>query len=83
MPNLRRMYFSRSLPITKVHLVKLQQLAVVLKVPIESFFGAGEYSAFQLSDEEKHLITYFRKIKSTDHKNSILDIVADLAKVKA
>ncbi len=68
--------------VTKVHLMKLQQLAAVLKVPIESFFGKGDYSAFQLTDDEKQLLTSFRKIKSADHKNSVLDITVGLAKVK-
>lgn len=68
--------------ITKVNLVKLQQLSDVLKVPITAFFIEGTYSALQLSNEEKTLLQDFRKIKSAEHRNSILDIVAGLAKVK-
>ena len=68
--------------VTKVNLVKLQQLAAALKVPISAFFLEGSYSAFQLNEEEKQLLNSFRKIKSAEHKNSVLDIVAGLAKVK-
>lgn len=67
---------------TKVNLVKLQQLAEVLKIPMSAFFHEGSYSAFQLSDEEKQLIQAFRKIKSIEHRNSVLDIIAGLAKMK-
>jgi transcriptional regulator with XRE-family HTH domain len=68
--------------VTKVNLVKLQQLAVVLKIPISAFFQEGSNSAFQLNEEEKQLLHSFRKIKSTDHRNSVLDIVTCLANVK-
>jgi len=68
--------------VTKVNLVKLQQLSEALRVPISAFFHEGSYSAFQLNEEEKQLLTTFRKIKSADHRSSVLDIVAGLAKVK-
>lgn len=68
--------------ITKVNLAKLQRLAEVLKLPVAAFFEEGNYSAIQLSDEEAQLVTSFRKIKSEDHKNSILNIVDGLAKLK-
>lgn len=67
--------------VTKVNLIKLQQLAEALKIPVSAFFHEG-YSAFQLSTEEKQLLTDFRKIKAAGHRNSILDIVAGLAKLK-
>lgn len=69
--------------ITKVNLAKLQRLAEVLKLPIVAFFENGNYSAFQLTDEEKQLLSSYRKIKSADHRNSVLDIVSGLSKVKA
>lgn len=68
--------------VTKVNLIKLQQIAVALKIPVSAFFLEGSYTALQLSEEEKHLLQSYRKIKSADHKNSVLDIVAGLAKVK-
>ena len=69
--------------ITKVNLLKLQQLAIILKIPISAFFLDGSYSAFQLTEEEKQLLHSFRKIKTAEHRNSVLDIVAGLAKVKS
>ena len=67
--------------VTKVNLVKLQQLAATLKVPVSAFFQEGS-SAFQLSTEEKQLLTDYRKIKSAGHRSSILDITAGLTKLK-
>ena len=67
--------------VTKVNLVKLQQLAEVLKIPMSAFFLEGSYTAFQLNDDEKQLLHAFRKINSSGHRNSVLDIVAGLAKV--
>lgn len=68
--------------VTKVNLGKLQQLAQAFKVPVSAFFEEGSNNAFQLSDDEKQLLIAFRKIRSTAHRNSVLDIVAGLAKVK-
>lgn len=68
--------------VTKVNLVKLQQLAATLNVPISAFFVEGSYTAFQLSEEEKQLLTTFRSIKAVGHRKSVLDIVAGLSKVK-
>jgi len=69
--------------ITKVNLVKLQQLSEILKVPISAFFlNRSPYSAFQLSERETALLQAFRKIKSVDHQNSVIDIISGLAKVK-
>ena len=69
--------------VTKVNLEKIQQLAVVLRIPISAFFLEGSYSAYQLTDEEKQLLYSFRKIKSADHRNSVLDVVTGLAKIKS
>ncbi len=44
--------------VTKVNLVRLQQLSDVLKVPISSFFDDSSCHAYQLSAEEKKLIAY-------------------------
>lgn len=67
--------------VTKVNLVKLQQLAETLKIPVSAFFHEG-FSAFQLSVEEKQLLTDYRKIRSLGHRSSVLDIIAGLAKLK-
>lgn len=68
---------------TKVNLVKLQQLAAALKIPVSAFFDEGSYTAFQLTEEEMGLLQTFRKIRSTDYRSSVLDIVAGLARVKS
>ncbi|MBJ6802071.1 helix-turn-helix domain-containing protein [Geomonas propionica] len=66
--------------VTKVNLVKLQQLAETLKIPISAFFQDGSHTAFQLNDIEKQVLAAFRKIRSETHKNSVLDIVLGLAR---
>jgi transcriptional regulator with XRE-family HTH domain len=68
--------------VTKVNLVKLQQLATVLKIPISAFFLEVSYSAFQLTEQEQQFLQALRKIKSAEHRKSILDIVMGLGKVK-
>lgn len=68
--------------VTKVNLFKLQQLAETLKIPVSAFFQDGSFSALQLTDEEKQLLTTFRKIRSSAYRNSLLDIAAGLSKVK-
>lgn len=68
--------------VTKVNLTKLQQLSDILKVPISSFFHDNTHSAFQLSEEEKTLLQAFRKIKSEEHRNSLLCIAGGLGKSK-
>ena len=69
--------------VTKVNLVKLQQLSEALKLPISALFQEVSYSAFQLTEDEKQLLQSFRKIKSTEYRNSILEIMAGLAKAKS
>ncbi|WP_051293097.1 helix-turn-helix domain-containing protein [Citrifermentans bremense] len=67
---------------TKLNLVKLQQAAEALKIPVSAFFEEGNFSAFQLNPNEKKLLTLFRAIRSERYRSSILDIVDGLAKVK-
>ena len=68
--------------VTKVNLLKLQQLAGVLKVPASSFFDDSSCCVYQLSDDEMKLLKDYRSISSHSHKESLLDIVAGLIKVK-
>ncbi len=68
--------------VTKVNLIKLQQIAAVLKVPVSSFFGDSTYCAYQLAEEEKTLIETFRHIKTASLRESVLGVVAGLARKK-
>ena len=65
--------------ITKVNLIKLQQLANILNVPIAAFFECNDGESVYLSQEEIVIINAFRKIKKSSLRGSILDIVATLA----
>jgi transcriptional regulator with XRE-family HTH domain len=68
--------------VTKVNLVRLQQLAEILRVPISSFFEDSSCHAFQLSEEEKQFIEIFREIKTASHRESVLNIISGLARKK-
>jgi len=67
--------------ITKVNLIKLQQIAHVLKVPVSSFFEDSSFTAYQLSEEEKQLIKAFRQLNGS-LKNSVINVVTGLTKQK-
>lgn len=69
--------------VTKVNLVRLQQLAEVLRVPVATFFDDSAYKAFLLPDSEMKLLQAFRDIKSAENKKSVMDIITGLAKKKA
>lgn len=68
--------------VTKVNLLKLQQLSSVLKVPTSSFFDDSSYRVYQLTDDEMKLLKDYRDISSPSHRESLLNIVTGLAKVK-
>lgn len=69
--------------VTKVNLIKLQQIAEVLKVPVSSFFEESSCHAYQLSEDEKTLLEAFRQVKAASLRESVLDIVAGLARKKS
>lgn len=69
--------------ITKVNLFRLQQLSKIMKVPISAFFEESSCCAYQLSEDEKHLLEAFRSIKSDNHKSSVIDIARGLATPKS
>ena len=62
--------------ITKVNLVKLQQLAEILKVPISDFFDESPFIAYNLSEKEIKLLESYREIKDGGLKNSLI-LIAD------
>ncbi len=67
--------------ITKVNLQKLQQLSIALNVPTASFFDDSPCLLTKLTDDEAKLLQDYRKIRASNHKTSILDVVAGLAKL--
>jgi transcriptional regulator with XRE-family HTH domain len=68
--------------ITKVNLSKLQQLAVILNVPVTAFFEEDSHKAYNLSDQEQLLLSQFRRIKQ-HHRDSLLDLLDGLPKTSA
>lgn len=64
---------------TKVNLVKLQQIAEVLKIPISAFFEDSIHTPCQHNDDEIQLLRAFRKIKEVGLRTSVVDIVTRLS----
>lgn len=68
--------------VTKVNLMKLQQLAVVLKVPPMVFFDNNPCNAYSLTQDEQELLKHYRAICKKSHQTSLLDIAAGLSSIK-
>lgn len=68
--------------VTKVNLMKLQQLAVVLKVPTTVFFDGNSCNTYHLTQDEQELLKHYRAIRKKSHQTSLLDIAAGLSNVK-
>jgi transcriptional regulator with XRE-family HTH domain len=60
--------------ITKVNLIKLQQLAEALKVPASAFFEESPYLAYNLTEQEFQLLEAFRELQEKDFQNCLLQI---------
>lgn len=68
--------------ITKVNLIKLQQLANILNVPIAAFFECDEEESVFLSKEEKAILGAFRRIRKPSLRSSIHEVIAALSENK-
>lgn len=68
--------------ITKVNLIKLQQLANVLSVPIAAFFECDEGESVFLTKEEKSILDAFRRIRKSSLRKSIHEVIAALSEQK-
>ena len=63
---------------TTLNIVKLQQIARALKHPICDFFGDMPVDRVKISAQEEQLLQAFRRIKSTDLKQSLLAIASNI-----
>lgn len=68
--------------ITKVNVIKLQQLANILKVPIAAFFVCDEREPVFLSNEEKTILDAFRRLKKPSLRSSICEVITTLSESK-
>lgn len=69
--------------VTKVNLVKLQQISKILKVPVAAFFQDSTILEECNTASEVLLLTAFREIKEDHLKASVVDIVTSLSKNKS
>jgi transcriptional regulator with XRE-family HTH domain len=63
---------------TTLNVLKIQQIADALKVPVTDFFAARRIQQVILSDQEEQLLKAFRRIKNSELRNSILKVVGNM-----
>lgn len=68
--------------VTKVNLIKLQEIADILNVPVSAFFEDSTSPTSQRTELEMVLLQAFNKIKDDHLRASVIDIVTGLAKRK-
>lgn len=65
---------------TMLNILKLQQIALSLKVPVADFFGAAPVQQIRLTHEEDQLLRSFRKIKNGELRVCILKLLGNVNK---
>ena len=65
--------------VTKVNLMRLQQIAAILKIPVAAFFDPSQFKSYTLSEEQSQLVNLFKNLEGTVQSN-VLDIVKNLSK---
>ncbi|WP_214608063.1 helix-turn-helix domain-containing protein [Citrifermentans pelophilum] len=68
--------------VTKVNLMRLQELAIILGVPVSAFFDESSLVVFYLSEEESRLLKAFKQVPET-LRGSVLEIVDNLGQKKS
>lgn len=68
--------------VTKVNLVRLQQIAEVLKIPVSAFFEDSIHTSCMHDDCEMQLLKAFREIKEAHLRRSVIDIITGLSQRK-
>jgi transcriptional regulator with XRE-family HTH domain len=68
--------------LTKVNLIKLQQIAEIFQVPVSAFFEESTHQIYNLTEEELELLQAFRDINDT-LRSSIIEITRNLKKSKS
>lgn len=65
---------------TTLNILKLQQIALALKVSVTEFFGSTPSHSIRLTTDEDQLLQSFRKIKNGELRGSILKLVGNVNK---
>ncbi len=63
---------------TTLNILKLQQIAVALQVPVSEFFKAEHRHQVTITNEEDSLLQVYRRIKSNELKRCIHTLVGNL-----
>lgn len=65
---------------TTLNILKLQHIAVALKVSVTEFFGSAPVQHVRLTGEEDQLLQSFRRIKNGELRGCILRLVGNVNK---
>ena len=65
---------------TTLNILKLQQIALALKVSVSDFFSSAPSSQIRLTVDEDQLLQSFRRIKNGELRDSILKLVGNVNK---
>lgn len=65
---------------TTLNIVKLQHIAIALKVQVSDFFSLTPTQHVRLTSEEDQLLQSFRKIKNGELRGCILKLVGNVNK---
>lgn len=65
---------------TTLNILKLQQIALALKVSVTEFFSSTPTQHVRLTGEEDQLLQSFRRIKNIELRDSILKLVGNVNK---
>ncbi len=65
---------------TTLNILKLQHIAVALKVQVSDFFSSTPVQSIRLTGEEDQLLQSFRSIKNAEMRGCILKLVGNVNK---
>jgi transcriptional regulator with XRE-family HTH domain len=65
---------------TTLNILKLQQIALALKVSATEFFSSAPIQHVRLTDEEEQLLQAYRRIKNGELRGCILKLVGNVNK---
>jgi transcriptional regulator with XRE-family HTH domain len=63
---------------TTLNIIKLQQIAKALNLPVNDFFQDIPEDRLRLTTQEGELLQAFRKIKNSELRGSVLSVVSNI-----
>lgn len=63
---------------TTLNIIKLQQIAKALNLPVSDFFRDAPEEKIRLTVEERNLLQAFRRIKNAELRGAVLTVVSNI-----